>query len=267
MSRAGDVLRGLHWRNGMASIGEWQFEIQTPDQEDWTKRQDRFLLYKTPGLLEQYARFWDDRPRFAPKHIVELGIWDGGSTVLYCEMFGPSKLVAIDDASRGDSPYFMAYVERKQLQDRVSTHWGVDQSDRATVAGLIDEQFTSPLDLVIDDASHQYEDALASFEVLFPRLREGGLYVIEDWARALLSDPEGTDPHRARASSSRHVNQAEYSGRAPLHVLVTELVISTGRSWIVSSLHIQQGFCAVTRGEPTWEDKQFDLRSLVSLDQ
>ena len=38
-----------------------------------------------------------------------------------------------------------------------------------------------PLDLVIDDASHLYGPTMASFEVLFPRLRPGGLYVIEDW--------------------------------------------------------------------------------------
>jgi hypothetical protein len=38
------------------------------------------------------------------------------------------------------------------------------------------------VDLVIDDASHLYPFTKGSFETLFPRLRPGGLYIIEDWS-------------------------------------------------------------------------------------
>jgi hypothetical protein len=36
----------------------------------------------------------------------------------------------------------------------------------------------------LTDASHQYAEMLASFECLFPLVRHGGAYVIEDWAWA-----------------------------------------------------------------------------------
>jgi hypothetical protein len=36
------------------------------------------------------------------------------------------------------------------------------------------------IDIVIDDGSHRCVDAIASFHVLFPRLADGGIYVIED---------------------------------------------------------------------------------------
>lgn len=36
------------------------------------------------------------------------------------------------------------------------------------------------LDLIIDDGSHLYPDYTATAEVLFERLRPGGVYVIED---------------------------------------------------------------------------------------
>jgi hypothetical protein len=45
-------------------------------------------------------------------------------------------------------------------------------------------EFSAPLDLVIDDASHIYGPTKASFQALFPLLRPGGLYLIEDWAWA-----------------------------------------------------------------------------------
>ena len=47
---------------------------------------------------------------------------------------------------------------------------------------MVEQHQGAPLDLVIDDASHLYGPTKASFEALFPLLREGGVYVIEDWA-------------------------------------------------------------------------------------
>ena len=41
---------------------------------------------------------------------------------------------------------------------------------------------TAPPDLIIDDASHLYSETKTSFETLFPQLRPGGLYIIEDWS-------------------------------------------------------------------------------------
>ena len=38
-----------------------------------------------------------------------------------------------------------------------------------------------PLDLIIDDASHEYENSKVCFQELFGYLRPGGKYVIEDW--------------------------------------------------------------------------------------
>ena len=51
------------------------------------------------------------------------------------------------------------------------------------LASIVAKEFEGePIDLVIDDASHLLEPTRASFEVLFPRLRTDGLFVIEDWA-------------------------------------------------------------------------------------
>jgi len=59
----------------------------------------------------------------------------------------------------------------------------VDQADRAKVTAILAEEIAGrSIDLVVDDASHQFAATLASFEMLFPRLRPGGLYVIEDWS-------------------------------------------------------------------------------------
>ena len=47
---------------------------------------------------------------------------------------------------------------------------------------IVHKDFNGQLDLVIDDASHLYTETKKSFEILFPLLKAGGLYVIEDWS-------------------------------------------------------------------------------------
>jgi cephalosporin hydroxylase len=51
--------------------------------------------------------------------------------------------------------------------------------------------------LIVDDGSHRSEHVIASFEVLFPLLARGGLYVIEDAHRSYIPSygggPPGTD--------------------------------------------------------------------------
>ena len=69
------------------------------------------------------------------------------------------------------------------------------------------------LDLVIDDASHLLPETTASFNVLFPRLRAGGLFVIEDWSwqhyrddavlEKLLSDEHALEALARRLEAER----------------------------------------------------------------
>jgi hypothetical protein len=116
------------------------------------------------------------------KTIFELGIWDGGSTAFWFEYFRPDKLIAIDYLDRVDDPAFQAYVEDQNLSTKLKTYWRTDQSDRERLRSIVADEFSTPLDLVIDDASHELHATRASFETLFPLLRPGGMYLVEDWA-------------------------------------------------------------------------------------
>ncbi len=58
------------------------------------------------------------------------------------------------------------------------------------VASILTQELQDrQINLVIDDASHLYQETKVSFETLFPLLRPGRLYVIEDWnSDHLLAD-------------------------------------------------------------------------------
>lgn len=138
-----------------------------------------FTLLKSPSMLEEYRALVQE---FSGGRIFELGIAQGGSVALLALTLDPARLVSVDISPDPVAP-LLQMIEARGLGDRVRPHFGVDQSDRVRLARIAQEEFGDrPLDLVIDDASHAYRPTLASFEVLFPRLRPGGRYVIEDWA-------------------------------------------------------------------------------------
>src|SRR5262249_20895591 len=147
--------------------------------DDWELGDECFIFFKDRELVQEYERWFSERDFVSP-NIFELGIWDGGSVAFWCECLHPKKHVAIDITERRDSTYFQRYTQAKGLQDRVRTYWGIDQADITTIRRIVAQEFAAPLDLVIDDASHLYGPTKVSFEALFPLLRQGGVYIIED---------------------------------------------------------------------------------------
>jgi hypothetical protein len=105
--------------------------------------------------------------------ILEIGIGGyedpesgGGSLRMWRTYFPRATIHAIDIFDK--SPH----AER-----RIKIYRG-SQADTAFIERLCNE--IGPLDIVIDDGSHINEHVLKSFQVLFPKLRENGIYVIED---------------------------------------------------------------------------------------
>lgn len=139
---------------------------------------ERFAICKNPPHVEQYRQLLAGYER---PNIVELGILQGGGVAMLALLADPGMLLALDLSEEPIEP-LANFIEARGLSDRVKLHYGVDQADQRRITELLDEAFGDGLlDVVIDDASHIYEPTRASFELLFPRLRPGGVYLIEDW--------------------------------------------------------------------------------------
>ena len=144
-----------------------------------TATTDRPWIFKPRLLIDQYIELVE---RLRPRRMVEIGIHSGGSTALLAALAEPERLVALE-LSDERVPALDRFVETHGVHDSVHAHYGVDQADRAAVAAIVHREFAGePIDVVIDDASHLYDPTVASFEVLFPLVRPGGSYVIEDWS-------------------------------------------------------------------------------------
>ena len=211
---------------------------------------DSFLMFKSQTLLEAFDRFFSSKLGGSPvRNIFEIGIWDGGSSAFWFEYFRPEKLVAVDWLRREDSDYFRRYVDTRGISERLKTYWGVDQGDVERLREIVDEEFASGLDLVIDDGSHMLEETRASFQTLFPRMRNGGLYILEDWNWEFNE--------RCRAPDH------PFATRDGLVELVAELVRLTGSSPVIQSMAIYKTFVVVEKGSGD-HDVTLEIRELLA---
>lgn len=74
-------------------------------------------------------------------------------------------------------------------EDRIFTYQG-SQDDAEFLSRVADR--IGEIDVVIDDGCHFSPQVIKSFEILFPRLKAGGLYVVEDVATAYWEDYMGS---------------------------------------------------------------------------
>jgi hypothetical protein len=91
----------------------------------------------------------------------------GGSSVGWREYFAKGDIHAMDilDCSELD-------------RDRLTTHLG-DQGSRESMAAVV-AAIGKPLDIIIDDGSHQSRHQQITLASLFPALADDGVYIIED---------------------------------------------------------------------------------------
>ena len=226
------------------TVGDTQFQIPPPG---WVLppepiEETTFFVSKRRELVDKYAALVDE---LRPQRIVELGLLAGGSTALLCELADPVALVAVDN--QRVHPRLDDFLVRRGLKEIVHVHDDVDQADRARLSEIVEAACgDAPLDLVIDDCSHLYEPTRASFNELFPRLRPGGQYVIEDW-------PWAHSPSTGQA-------EGLYPSEEPLTRLVFEIVLALGSvTDLASSIAIDEDWVRIERGDAALDPATFDV--------
>jgi predicted O-methyltransferase YrrM len=170
---------------------------------------------------EPYLRVYEDlASSFSPRSILELGIFQGGSYVFLDKLFKPRRMSAVD-ISQKPVAALLQYLSRSENR---FVHFGTSQHDRELLQQVVLGELEDELDLVVDDASHTYEETKASFEFLFPLLSPGGVYVIEDWSWA--HHPSYQSP------------AAPFSKRRALSNLLFEQIMLLGSTLLISEIRV-----------------------------
>lgn len=106
-------------------------------------------------------------------NLLEIGIQEGRSLKMWKEYFPNAQIIGLD-------------IENCDhlVEDRLSVIRGDQKNVKhlKLLPNIFETIYGRPdsFDIIIDDGSHKSEDMLVSFETLFPLLKPGGIYVIED---------------------------------------------------------------------------------------
>ena len=105
--------------------------------------------------------------RHAPISLLELGVQNGYSLRTWREYFTAATLVGVDcgpplDLRLPNTFCYQSDQADPRLPELLAAH--------------------APFDVVLDDASHVSANTIASFDLLWPLVRPGGIYIIEDLA-------------------------------------------------------------------------------------
>ncbi len=134
---------------------------------------------KSESMVRHYNElFFEVYPHFAPARVLEVGVCRGGSLAIWRDMFG-CEVIGVDrslaEVTRSCRDHFDESagfrLEELTLPDSRATNWG-------------------PYCLVIDDGGHGYDLTSRTFSTLWPSVRRGGLYIIEDWRLACFAPEE-----------------------------------------------------------------------------
>jgi hypothetical protein len=122
------------------------------------------------GYLTDYLRLAAQLPRDAC--VCEIGVEHGSSLVLWQHLFPASP--AIVGVDRRDEDEMMVWPE--------GTRKVVSEQDNPTLPALVKGFSPGGFHLIVDDASHIGSLTLTTFGMLWPLVKPGGFYVVEDWA-------------------------------------------------------------------------------------
>lgn len=99
--------------------------------------------------------------------ILEIGVYQGASLQMWRDYFPNARIVGVDIV-----PACKA-LESERVHIEIA-----DQSNLEHLAALALEH--GPFDIIIEDGSHMWDHQITSLRALFPFLRSGGYYVVED---------------------------------------------------------------------------------------
>jgi cephalosporin hydroxylase len=191
----------------------------------WTHYPDVYDLY--------FSRIRQVNPTGHVK-LIEIGVAEGGSLDVWRAYFGSTcSVVGIDVNPRIDG----------EIDAGITVLTG-SQADPVVLNQAL-TQLGGSVDVVIDDGSHLGRDQIASFEHLWPRLNEGGIYIVEDLHTSYWSEFEGGPGRRGTfiEYSKRLIDDMHlWYHRRPQTLLAKEAMHT------VASIAIHDSIVVLTKG-------------------
>ena len=144
------------------------------------------------GSPHQYTKSYTSvmgPARLAVRRFLEIGVDRGASVKMWHDWLPNAEVTGLDwfhcvkknsQCTRGDLYSQWSQGRLASTHPRIKVAH-VNQSDDAAMhAFIVEQQKLAPFDIIVEDGSHKHRDQQRNVAMLFPLVRPGGLYVIED---------------------------------------------------------------------------------------
>ena len=125
---------------------------------------DKGVVYH--NYLEIYEKYFS-KYRNTLENFLESGLWKGDSIRMWREYFDTGNIVGADILD-------LSHVVLPNTQIHIC-----DQSDREQLGNLVDNSYDE-FDIIIDDGGHWQHQQQITLGFMFPFVKSGGIFVIED---------------------------------------------------------------------------------------
>jgi len=126
---------------------------------------NKYKSSKHPVYWDVYKHVFSVFDLSSEFNVLEIGVDKGDGMLQFKELFPNCSICGLD--IREDTP-----------NSPVGNIWIGSQTDTELLDELNKEE--GPFDIIIDDGSHVNEHQILTFEYLFPKLKPGGVYIVED---------------------------------------------------------------------------------------
>lgn len=127
------------------------------------------IIHKWHHYFEIYERHFGPYREQNPIHMLEIGVYKGGSLEMWSDYFGKDKsfIYGID----------IDPTCKRFENDNTKVFIG-DQADKIFISQVCSQ--VPPLDIVLDDGGHTMNQQISTFEAIFDHIKPGGVYMCED---------------------------------------------------------------------------------------
>jgi hypothetical protein len=158
-------MRFVDFHTTQASAGARVSYLHSPTKQegDILHQKDRQLLLNYDSVMESW------RPEREPRSVLEIGVYWGGSLCMWRMLWAQARVVGID-------------IDLGNLSDSARRFF------RETDITCDQLEMPSPavgrygtFDVIVDDGAHGANAVLSAFNLCWPMVNPGGVYLIEDW--------------------------------------------------------------------------------------
>lgn len=150
------------------------------------KSHDAFM--KSPYRSDKHSTYFSVYDRLFSRYagteftFVEVGVLNGGSLFMWRDLFGEkARIIGIElnpDAKRWEKEGFEIFIG--------------SQSDPKFWEDFFAK--VGPIDVLLDDGGHTFEQQIITLESALPHIRDGGLLVVEDTHTSYIPEFGGPSP-------------------------------------------------------------------------